>query len=66
MAAAAALPLAEVEAQVRKRMGAERLRLSPLGCLRRRADRVLVVEAPADVALSLDARDALRGANIRD
>ena len=49
---------AEVEASVRERMGADRLSLSPLGCLRQQAERILVVGAPLDV--SLDSRAAWR------
>lgn len=61
MAAAAALPIREVEASVRARMGPERLGLSPLGCLRQRSDCVLVVEVPpaAAVGVELDARNRL-------
>ena len=35
--------LARLERKVRMQLGAERLRESPLGCLRRRPDRVLVI-----------------------
>ena len=50
--------VAELEEIVRDRMGAERLRLSPLGCLRQCAERILVINCPADVEIR--ARQAMR------
>jgi hypothetical protein len=50
----------EIEQTVRACMG-ERLRLSPLGCVRTRAERILVVEAP-DNGAQMPLFPALRAA----